>query len=123
MCPHVDPAEIERIPLQEHVEELRRRCEAVGRLQGGATYFEEELQIFAGYAAEQGLLLTAGPPELTQAPSAKGNEHQVWFLEQPGIRRFFTDNGWRPFTAGKIWRSSIRQKTACRSARHSVSIP
>lgn len=40
------------IPLQALVAELRSRCEAVSRLQGGATYFHEELGIFRTYAEE-----------------------------------------------------------------------
>lgn len=99
MCPHVEPTDTERIPLQAHVEELRRRCEAVGRLQGGATYFEEELQIFAAYAGEQGLLLSFGPPELAQPPSDEGNEHQVWFRENQGT---FLKATWPGFFGLKV---------------------
>jgi hypothetical protein len=43
------------IPLQAHAEELRRRCEAVARLQGGATDYWQEVRIFRDYAAERGL--------------------------------------------------------------------
>jgi hypothetical protein len=68
------------IPLKTHVEELRRRCEAVSRLQGGSTYYAEELGIFRSYAAEAGLIITAPPDELNRTPDEEGNEHQVWFL-------------------------------------------
>ncbi|MBL9152823.1 MAG: hypothetical protein JNK37_10070 [Verrucomicrobiales bacterium] len=68
------------VPLQAHVEELRRRCEAVSRLQGGSTYFHEELGIFRVYAAEQGLFLEETPAELNRPPDEEGNEHQVWYL-------------------------------------------
>lgn len=68
------------IPLQAHVEELRGRCEAVARLQGGATDYWQEIRLFREYAAERGLgCLPAGFPELNRAPDDEGNEHQVWF--------------------------------------------
>jgi Serine/Threonine/Tyrosine Kinase found in polyvalent proteins len=68
------------IPLEAHVEELRRRCEAVSRLQGGPTYHAEELGIFRAYAEEHGLILATPPDELNRAPDEEGNEHQVWYL-------------------------------------------
>jgi hypothetical protein len=68
------------IPLKTHVEELRRRCEAVSRLQGGSTYYAEELGIFRDYADEAGLIITTPPDELNRNPDEEGNEHQVWFL-------------------------------------------
>jgi hypothetical protein len=68
------------IPLKAHVEELRSRCEAVSRLQGGSTYYHEELGIFRGYAEESGLYLVGPPPELSRPPDDEGNEHQVWYL-------------------------------------------
>lgn len=68
------------IPLKAHVEELRSRCEAVARLQGGSTHFLEELQIFHRYAEEKQLFLGSGPPELSRPPDDEGNEHQVWYL-------------------------------------------
>jgi hypothetical protein len=67
------------IPLKASVDELRRRREAVGRLQGGSTYYEEELGIFRDYAAESGFFLPHPPPKLSRAPDEEGNEHQVWF--------------------------------------------
>lgn len=68
------------IPLKTHVEELRRRCEAVSRLQGGSTYYAEELGIFRDYAGEAGFIITTPPGELNRTPDEEGNEHQVWFL-------------------------------------------
>ncbi|MCX6880212.1 MAG: hypothetical protein NTW21_41375 [Verrucomicrobia bacterium] len=68
------------IPLQALVAELRSRCEAVSRLQGGATYFHEELGIFHQVANEQGLFLQAPPDVLSRIPDEEGNEHQVWYL-------------------------------------------
>jgi hypothetical protein len=68
------------IPLQALVAELRSRCEAISRLQGGATYYHEELGIFRACAKERGLFLQAAPIELSRAPDEEGNEHQVWYL-------------------------------------------
>jgi hypothetical protein len=68
------------IPLQAHVEELRRRCETTARLQGGATSYWQEVRLFREYAAERGLgCLPDQIPELSRAPDDEGNEHQVWF--------------------------------------------
>ena len=75
------------IPLKAHVEKLRSRCEAVSRLQGGSTYFHEELGIFHSYAEEAGLFLAGPPTALSLPPDDEGNEHQVCF----------TDSGWSPF--------------------------
>jgi hypothetical protein len=47
---HVEHYPAESIPLEAHLEELRGRCKAVGRLQGGSTCYQEELQIFLDYA-------------------------------------------------------------------------
>jgi hypothetical protein len=68
------------IPLKAHVEELRSRCEAASRFQGGSTYYHEELTIFRHYAEDRGLFLTSAPPELSETPNDEGNEHQVWYL-------------------------------------------
>jgi len=68
------------IPLQAHVEELRRRCATVSRLQGGSTYYHEELGIFRSYAEETRLFLPSAPDELSRTPDEEGNEHQVWYL-------------------------------------------
>ena len=40
-------------PLKAHVDELRSRCEAVARFQGGSTHYLEELAIFQTYAREK----------------------------------------------------------------------
>ncbi len=99
MSLHVEPTNFERFPLQAHLEELRRRREAVGNLQGGSTYFEEDLQIFTRYAGEKGFHLQLGPRELTQLPSDEGNEHQVWFLEKRGT---FLKATWPGFFGLKV---------------------
>jgi len=68
------------IPLEAHVEELRRRCEATARVQGGATSYWQEVRLFREYAGERGLgCLPDQIPELSRAPDDEGNEHQVWF--------------------------------------------
>ena len=68
------------IPLQALVAELRSRCEAASRFQGGSTYYHEELGIFRQYAEERHLFLLTPPDELSRAPDEEGNEHQVWYL-------------------------------------------
>jgi hypothetical protein len=68
------------IPLKAHVEELRSRCEAASRFQGGSTYFHEELGIFRAYLEERSLYLKEPPAELTRPPDDEGNEHQVWYI-------------------------------------------
>ena len=75
-----------RITLEASVDELRRRCEAVARLQGGSTYYQEELGIFRNFAREKGLHLRTPPPELSRPPDEEGNEHQVWF--NPGSHSY-----------------------------------
>jgi hypothetical protein len=72
------------VTLQAHVEELRSRCEAVSRLQGGSTYLHEEIGIFLDYVRERGFLLPNPPDELSRPPDDEGNEHQVWFLPGEG---------------------------------------
>ncbi len=68
------------IPLEAHADELRRRCEATARLQGGATSYWQEIRLFREYAAERGLgCVSSQIPELSRAPDDEGNEHQVWF--------------------------------------------
>lgn len=79
MSPHEPNHFAAGIPLQAHVEELRRRCEAVACLQGGSTYYHEELGIFRAYAEESGLYLAEAPDDLSRPPDDEGNEHQVWF--------------------------------------------
>jgi len=68
-----------RSPLEASAHELRRRCEAAGRFQGGHTYFAEELGIFRAWAKESGFLAEHPPPELSRSPDFEANEHQVWF--------------------------------------------
>lgn len=80
MSPYESSRVAAGIPLKAHVEELRSRCEAASRFQGGSTYYHAELAVFQRYAEEHGLLLTSAPPELSQAPADEGNEHQVWYL-------------------------------------------
>jgi len=70
------------IPLQALVAELRSRGEAISRLQGGATYFHEELGIFRHVAAEQSLFFQAPPDELSRTPDEEGNEHQAWYARR-----------------------------------------
>lgn len=52
-------------PLKALVDELRSRCEAVARLQGGSTHYLEEVAIFRRYAGEKGLVVPQPPPELS----------------------------------------------------------
>lgn len=80
MSTHEPSSALAGIPLKTHVEELRRRCEAVSRLQGGATYYTEELGIFRDYASKAGLIIPSPPEELRPPPDEEGNEHQVWYL-------------------------------------------
>lgn len=79
MSPHEPSHFAAGIPLQAHVEELRRRCEAVACLQGSSTYYHEELGIFRSYAEESGIFLAEVPEDLNRPPDDEGNEHQVWF--------------------------------------------
>jgi hypothetical protein len=84
MTPHVDHANPERIPLEACIETLRGRLEAISRIQGGHTHYQEELRIFNEVANEQGWFLPSAPSELSLPPSDEGNEHQVWFREAHG---------------------------------------
>ena len=81
---HVDHSNPSRIALEACVETLCGRREAVARLQGGHTHFQEEFRIFTQVANEQGWCLQSAPPELSRPPSDEGNEHQVWFREESG---------------------------------------
>jgi hypothetical protein len=74
------------IPLQALVAELRGRCEAIARLQGGDPYYGEELAIFLEVAHGQNLFLQAPPNELSRVPDEEGNEHQVWY--QPATKSY-----------------------------------
>jgi Serine/Threonine/Tyrosine Kinase found in polyvalent proteins len=69
---------ITSIPLQAHVEELRRRCEAVACLQGGYPSYLEQVSLFRRYATETRLAFHT-PLELSRQADEEGNEHQVWF--------------------------------------------
>lgn len=84
------------VPLKAHVEELRSRCEAVSRLQGGSTYLYEEVGIFLDYIDECGLILDTAPEELSRPPDDEGNEHQVWFL--PEEAAILKATGWKRFS-------------------------
>lgn len=79
MSPHEPSEPTAGITLEASVDELRRRCEAVARLQGGSTYYHEELGIFRNFAERKGFFLADPPPELSRTPDEEGNEHQVWF--------------------------------------------
>src|SRR3954463_10039917 len=80
MSPHESGRPVAGIPLQAHVQELRRRCEAVARLQGGATDYWQEIRLFREYAAEHQLGLRGFPAEIAdRSPDEECNEHQVWF--------------------------------------------
>lgn len=68
------------IPLKALVEELRSRCEAASRFQGGSAYYHEELGIFRAYTEERGLYLAEPPVEVSRPPDEEGNEHQVWYI-------------------------------------------
>ena len=110
MSSHVDHANPERIPLEACVETLRGRLEAVSRIQGGHTYYQEELRIFNEVANEQGWFLPSAPAELSLPPSDEGNEHQVWFREAHGTFLKATWPGffdlrviYRPDEESKAW--------------------
>jgi hypothetical protein len=79
MSAHGSGQQTSGIALEASAQELRLRCEAIACLQGGSTYFQEELGIFRDYATEKGLFLHSPPPELSRTPDDEGNEHQVWF--------------------------------------------
>ena len=79
MSAHESDVAAAGITLEAHVDELRGRCEATCRFQGGSTYHIEEVGIFRQYAKENGLFLATAPPELSRPPDDEGNEHQVWF--------------------------------------------
>jgi hypothetical protein len=72
------------LPLAAHVAELRSRCHAAARLQGGSPYLQEELGIFRSYAEEGGYFLDSAPPALSRTPDDEGNEHQIWFEPETG---------------------------------------
>ena len=55
MSPYESSHAAAGLPLEAQVEELRSRCEAASRFQGGSAYYHEELGIFRAYAEERGL--------------------------------------------------------------------
>ena len=80
MSTHEPVISVAGIPLQAHLAELRSRCDAVARLQGGVAYFHEELGIFLRYAEERRFFVEIAPAELDRPPDEEGNEHQVWHV-------------------------------------------
>lgn len=83
-----------RLPLAAHAAELRSRCEAAARLQGGSTYFQEELGIFRAYVEEGGYFIDPAPEALNRPPDDEGNEHQIWFED---IRGTYLKATWPDF--------------------------
>jgi hypothetical protein len=81
MSSHESIQTVARITLKALVAELRSCCEAITRLQGSPTYYQEELKIFREYAKDNKLYLEVAPVELSRLPDEEGNEHQVWFLQ------------------------------------------
>jgi hypothetical protein len=81
MSTHEQIPRLSGFPLEAHVAELLRRREAITSLQGGATYFGEDIGLFRNYAQETQLILPRKPAEIAGPPSDEGNEHQVWFVE------------------------------------------
>lgn len=79
MSAHGNRPEAPGLPLPALVAQLRGRCEAIARLQGGAPHYLEELAVFREASAADGWFLDPPPPELGRAPDDEGNEHQVWF--------------------------------------------
>lgn len=69
----------EGITLSSLVTQLRASCEAITCIQGGHTYYAEELGLFRALCEERGLFLKQAPTELGQTPDEEGNEHQVWY--------------------------------------------
>lgn len=72
------------VSLEASAEELRRRCEAVARFQGGSAHFVEQCAIFQTYIREKDILIGQPPAELSRPPDDEGNEHQVWFQSETG---------------------------------------
>lgn len=81
MPPYGNSRKASGVTLPSLVAQLRASCQASARLHGGSTYYTEELAIFRAYAQEHNLILEQAPAELATAPTAEGNEHQVWFRE------------------------------------------
>lgn len=76
-----------RISLETHVEELRRRCEAASRFQGGYTYYGEEVSLFQAYAEEGDFYFERDPEEIARVPDDEGNEQ----LRNPVLARVFRE--------------------------------
>ena len=65
--------------LSEFIALLRESCATIKRIQGGDTYYIEEVEIFKQIAKDQGYFLDQ-LPELQSSPcDDSGNEHEVWF--------------------------------------------
>jgi hypothetical protein len=69
------------IPLQALVAELRGRCEAISRLQGGDPYYGEELAIFLEVARGQNLFLQAPPNELSRVFSTDTHRGNIILMD------------------------------------------
>ena len=79
MSPHGNRSEDAGSSLPSLVAQLRNRCKAITRLQGGHPDHAEEVAIFRELASDAGHFLDEAPPELSTPPWDEGNEHQVWF--------------------------------------------
>jgi len=75
MCHHEPSHAAAGIPFKALVTELRSRCETASCLQGGSTYFHEEIGIFRQYAEESGLYLTEPPAELIRPATVRDRRH------------------------------------------------
>jgi len=82
MSPHVDHKNPERIPLEACIETLRGRLEAVSRIQGGHTHYQEELRIFNEVANEQGWFLPSAPSELSLRLRTKATNTKFGFVKR-----------------------------------------
>jgi len=76
---------IENSSLSAFIELLRDRCDAITQVQGGDTYYIEELEIFKQVARDQGYLLDKIPEPLNSPCHDSGNEHEVWFVEEHSL--------------------------------------
>lgn len=89
------------IPLQAHIEEFRRRCDAVARLQGGSTHYLKEVRIFRSHAAERGFILGTPPEPRNRPPDYEWNVvgRKAYFfflgagLDAGGASAGFVDSG------------------------------
>ena len=90
MSTHEPIGETEGISLQAHVEELRRRCEAIARLQGGATHYLKEVHIARKEKLAPGQcdFVMANPPfnvDLVDAERIKADPRLPFGL--PGVNK------------------------------------